>query len=215
MSDFDKTIPIGGAWVMVIRPVPVTLNVPVLSIWYAMPSTVFCADEQRPNTILFAPRGRNKDRALEIIWRERQGGRLEPDDYSLVRRFCDENLIDHPDEIELVMKVRILTPEGSVHLMPHEYQIVSDIDAYFDMIDGEHLKLMELGGIKAAKKLQDILFYCRSRGISRLDALKMAAGTVRRQNVFYLQLHEAYGEYFGLVETSKYTFIEGETQCAG
>lgn len=211
MSEFDHTIPIGGAWVMILRPIPCPIKPPVLSIWYAMPDSIMFADAQYKHGA-FLPGHHKSERHLDTLWRMRQGGKVDENKIADMKKFFDQEFYDNDiwEEIELAARVKILTPEGSLTLMPHEYNVVRDIDKYIDMVDGYHVELKELGGVKAAKKLQEMVHYCRARGISRAEAMKLCAGQVKRQNVFYLQLHEAYAEYFGIVDTQKYKFVSEE-----
>jgi len=207
---YDKTLPIKGGWVLVIQKVPTEIDVPVLSIWYAMPKIIFDKQSQFPNYP--RPTGDDIDMALKTLWRRRCGAKIDDDDSSRMARVFQKyygyDADEFAEDVDLVMKVEILTPEGNVCLMPHEYNIVSNIDDYFDMIDDHHVQLKELGGVKAAKKIKEMIFYCQTRGISRVDALKLCAGEIRKQNILYLQLHEVYGEFFGLVDTQKYKFVK-------
>lgn len=194
---------------MLVREVPCEIRPPLLSIWYALPHSIMFAEAQYPPGFDMPSEARAR-KHLDTLWRVRQGGKVEDMDVSEMKKFFDANFYENDvwEEVELASRVKIVTPEGTLVLLPHEYNIVSDIDQYLAMVDGHHVTLEELGGIKAAKKLKEMVHYCQSRGISRLEAMKMCAGQVKRQNVYYLKMHEAYAEYFGLVDTQKYSFTE-------
>lgn len=216
MSHHDKTLPIGGGWVLLIEQIPCKISPQPLTIWYAMPGQAYPERSQFEHGF-DTPMSRKDLAMYDVLWRKRCGGQItEPSAVALRGTFGshmtgywdddqDQEILRLEDvDTALVMNAQILTPEGEVHLKPHEYKIIADIDPYLDMVDGEHLSLEELGGIKAAKKLNEMVFYCRSRGISRLDALKMTGGTVKRSNVYYLKFHEAYAEHFGISDTAKF-----------
>ena len=207
----ENTLNVSGGWILVKSAPPTKIKVPVLSLWYAMPKEVYeCGDNDvRMFGGDYWP-SKDKSRVLNTLWRVRRGIKVDDVHVQECRKFFgiyeDGSLKKDLAHIDIEMKVEILTPEGSLCLMPHEFNVINNIDDYLDMVDGEHCMLKELCGVAAASKIKDVVFYCQQRGLSKTDALKMVGGEVRKQNVFYLQLHEAYGEYFGLTKTNKYNF---------
>jgi hypothetical protein len=87
---------------------------------------------------------------------------------------------------------RILTPKGDLYLYPHEYVCVKDVSKYFEFPE-DHIHINGLGGEPANP---DAMFYIRSRGISKKEAIKMLIGDVKSQNVVYVTVHPAYGRMF-------------------
>lgn len=86
-------------------------------------------------------------------------------------------------------KATILTPKGDLSLWPGEYTVVKDISVYFAFPD-DHIHINLLGG-EAVNP--DQLFYLRSRGIAKKDAIKMLLGTVKTQDVAFVTVHPEYG----------------------
>lgn len=99
-------------------------------------------------------------------------------------------------EIDLEMRVRILTPQGEVCIEPYEYSILKDIEPYIECI-GQEYQMRELGGFDKAKKLKEQLFYVMSRAIPKIEAYKMLLGQIDRPNVFWLEPHPEVQAYFG------------------
>ena len=199
----DKTLPIGGAWVMLVKPLPTAIKPPILSIWYALPDKVFDFGANHvsyfnlPNSLPPTDAAR---RALQTLWRVRRKAKPKDD----LEQASWDNDIAYLEKFGplrhrfLEQRVKILTPEGTVAVNPDEYNIIQDITDYMELVDGEHIKLVELGGVKSSSKLADQLFYCRQRGIPKADALKMLMGEVKKPNVAYIHIHEGYAEYFGI-----------------
>lgn len=94
---------------------------------------------------------------------------------------------------------KILTPRGDLWLWPGEYVPVKDVSKYFEFPE-EHIHINLLGGEELAP---DKLFYIRSRGISKKDAIKMLIGEVKTQNIAYVTVHPAYARMFGHEMPSK------------
>lgn len=97
-------------------------------------------------------------------------------------------------------KAIIQTPQGEVHVWPHEYAVISEIGAYLDFADetgsqGIKINFMhESGSFDTAK-----LFYIMSRGISRPDA----------QRMLLPELKDPHFCYFTMAQEIQYTFGEG------
>ena len=77
-------------------------------------------------------------------------------------------------------RVRILTPDGPLWLWPHEYTILQDLPG---LIREEGMQVHYLSDQAAVQ--EDRLFYLRSRGIGKQDALLMLIGDVKEQTFCY------------------------------
>lgn len=203
----DRTLPMKGGWVLVKVSPPTEIKVPVLSLWWAMAEKTFHQGSSGMGYIgsqYSLPNDGSIDRRLANLWRKRCGAKPRDAsdeasiDADLAWLKSNSHHLGGIDEIDLEQRVRILTPQGSVCLNPHEFNIIDDINPYMEMIDDDHLKLMQLDGAKVSKKLADQIFYCRQRGISKKDALTMLLGEINKPSIAYLQFHEGYAEYFGL-----------------
>jgi hypothetical protein len=92
----------------------------------------------------------------------------------------------------------IRTPEGDLHLLPEEYQLVEDMspwvgkepDCVMHRLDGE------------AVVDEERLFYLMSRGIPRDEACLMLINLVRSQEFVYFTMDPFYQEFFAGVGTS-------------
>lgn len=110
----------------------------------------------------------------------------------------------HPiGNVPLEMEVKILTPNGSVILKPHEYDIVSNIKDVLSRVDNEHFLLKQFGSDNQKGKIADQIHYIRSRGISQADAITMVMGQVKSQKVYWLEWHRAYAQIYGLNHPSE------------
>lgn len=87
---------------------------------------------------------------------------------------------------------KILTPKGDLYLWPNEYTVVKDISPYLEFPD-DHIHIHLLGGMPMNK---EALFYIRSRGISKAEAIKMLLGDVKTQNVAFVTVHPVYQQAF-------------------
>ncbi len=97
----------------------------------------------------------------------------------VARVFYAEHLPNADDEGFLPdgqYRVRLKTEWGTVDLWPYEYSMVNPLDIIAMWSDKEmtfHPTNMEPG------RLNDIVFYCRARGITLPDALVMALGSLK------------------------------------
>jgi hypothetical protein len=92
-------------------------------------------------------------------------------------------------------KAIIQTPQGEVHIWPHEYTVVKDISPYLDMTEeeGVYIHFMhETGGFDADK-----LLYIQSRGIPRGTAQRLLLPELKDPHFCYFTFHPAYSEMFG------------------
>lgn len=188
----DHTLPIGGGWIMVTRRLPTAIQVPLLSIFYAMPDRVFPAGWHTT-----WPPGELDDTGfsseqLSLLWRYRAKGRLRADEREQAKAMDATG-------VSLDQRVRILAPDGEVWIEPYEWTPIQSLEPYVGVIDGEHVKLHDYG-VKPSGAMADQIFYLRSRGIPRAQAYELLVGEVRKHNVFWLELHPAYASFFHLDE---------------
>lgn len=188
---------------MLIKNLPTAIKPPLLSIWYALPDKVFDFGSNRVSYFTMRgalPPNDTTRRALQTLWRVRRKAKPKDDleqaswdnDLEYLRKYGP---LRHR---YLEQRVKILTPDGTVAVNPDEYTIIKDINDYMELVDGERIKLVELGGVKSSSKLADQLFYCQQRGIPKADALRMLMGEVKKPNVAYIHIHEGYADYFGI-----------------
>ena len=95
----------------------------------------------------------------------------------------------------------ITTDYGDVVIREGEYSLLTDerLREYIECVkDGDYSIVMyNIDGNKMlSQKLQDSIFYIRSRGISYTDALLMSIGLVNSRSVFRLEVHMVYLEHF-------------------
>lgn len=190
----DLTIPLKGGWVLVTKMPPTRTRPRLFGLYYAKPERVFERGESWIGNVV---RRRLDKKLLLALYRERQNAQLSEDEQSTLDRGRMDLRLDEEDldDIELELRVRILTEDGEVCLEPHEYSIVQDIQPYLDEI-GQGMILHELGGVKNAKKLKEQLFYVMSRGIPKVEAYRMLLGQIDRWNVFWLETHPDVVAYF-------------------
>lgn len=81
----------------------------------------------------------------------------------------------------------ILTPEGEVWLYPTEYAKIRDVTPLLEY-EGRGLTLHYMGG--EPQGLQDQVFYCQTRGLSRKDALLTCLGSIDTQDFLYMTIDE-------------------------
>lgn len=88
----------------------------------------------------------------------------------------------------------INTPDGAVHVWPHEYNKI-DINKYLELCDDDGLFIHYLSD--EARVDESALFYLRTRGIAKADAQRMLLGTLTNSNYCYFTVAPEIGEYFG------------------
>lgn len=82
-----------------------------------------------------------------------------------------------------VHRVKILTPKGELGLFPHEYSKISNVEKFLQFV-GDGMEIKFFGGLEGVPK--DALFYLRSRGISKQQAITMLLSRVKSPEVCYL-----------------------------
>lgn len=83
-------------------------------------------------------------------------------------------------------RVKIVTPRGDIGLFPHEYVRVENPEKYFEFI-GDGMEIKFFTNLKEDALPKDKLFYLRSRGIAKKDALAMLIGSIKSHGVFWLE----------------------------
>lgn len=91
-------------------------------------------------------------------------------------------------------RVKIMTPKGELGLFPREYSIVTDPGKYYEFI-GEGMEAKFFGQEEGVPK--DKLFYIRSRGVSKKDALIMLLGSIMTHGVLWIEAGKEVCAAFG------------------
>lgn len=90
-------------------------------------------------------------------------------------------------------RVKIVTPKGELGLFPHEYSLISDPSIYYEFI-GEGMEIHFFGNEEGVPK--DALFYLRSRGIGKKDALAMLIAEIKVHGVMWIEADEEIQSHF-------------------
>jgi hypothetical protein len=93
-------------------------------------------------------------------------------------------------------RVKIVTPRGTLGVYPHEYSKIDDITKYLPFIGDDGLVIKFFGGVDGLPK--DALFYLRSRGISKADAVVMLLGHVKSHGVCWIEAPPQICAAFGM-----------------
>lgn len=88
----------------------------------------------------------------------------------------------------------INTPDGAVHIWPHEYQKV-DITKFLEFCEEDGLRIHYLSD--EARVDEEALFYLRTRGIAKAEAQRMLLGTLTNPNYCYFTFAPELAEVFG------------------
>ena len=103
--------------------------------------------------------------------------------------FATPTMVNHSDLHQAIIQ----TPDGAVHVWPHEYQLF-DIEKFLQFTDEDGFRiqfLSESSGFDEAA-----LFYIRSRGISKADAQRMLLPSLKDPNYCWFQFAEEFREFF-------------------
>lgn len=92
-------------------------------------------------------------------------------------------------------RVKIVTPKGELGVFPHEYSLVQDIAKYFEFV-GDGIEAKFFGNEDGIPK--EPLFYLRSRGIAKRDAIVMLIGSIKAHGVLWLEAGKECADAFGL-----------------
>ena len=90
-------------------------------------------------------------------------------------------------------RVKIITPKGELGLFPREYSLIENPAKYYEfVVDGMEIKFF--GNEEGVPK--DKLFYLRSRGIAKKDALCMLIAEIKVHGVMWIETDRNVAETF-------------------
>lgn len=81
-------------------------------------------------------------------------------------------------------RVKIVTPRGDIGLFPREYSLIDRPEIYYKFV-GNGMEVKFFGNEEGVPK--DKLFYLRSRGISKKDALVMLVGEIKSHGILWIE----------------------------
>lgn len=90
-------------------------------------------------------------------------------------------------------RVRIITPKGELGLFPREYSLINDPSKYYEFV-GNGMEIKFFGNEGGVPK--DALFYLRSRGISKRDALCLLIAEIKAHGVMWIETDRNIAETF-------------------
>ncbi len=90
----------------------------------------------------------------------------------------------HQGERRNSHRVKIVTPRGDLGLYPHEYVIVKEPQKYYEFL-GNGMEMKFFGNTHGVAA--DKLFYLRSRGISKMEAVKLLIGSIKAHGVCWIE----------------------------
>jgi hypothetical protein len=97
---------------------------------------------------------------------------------------------------DLKMKKAVIqTPQGEVHIWPHEYTVVKDLSKYLDRSEEEGFYVHFMQESSAFDV--DKLLYIQSRGIPKGAAQRLLLPELKDPFYCYFTFHPAYSEAFG------------------
>jgi hypothetical protein len=99
----------------------------------------------------------------------------------------------HKNERHCSHRVKIITPKGELGLYPREYVIVKDIAKYYEFL-GSGMEMKFFGNDDGVPK--DKLFYMRSRGIAKRDAIALLIGSIKAHGVCWIETTREIAETF-------------------
>lgn len=91
-------------------------------------------------------------------------------------------------------RVKVMTPRGELGLFPREFSVVKDPAKYYEFL-GQGITIHFFGKEEGVPK--DALFYLRSRGISKRDALCMLISEIKAPCVLWLETDPKIAATFG------------------
>lgn len=164
-EDFDKDIPETGGWIMLLTAVRVGKQV----------------DDRTVQTITVP------HLSIWYAMPHLSNARVMLRDMAGRKRRSDREFV-------YLRQAVINTPDGAVHVWPHEYQKI-DINRYLEFCEDDGLFIHYLS--EEARVDESALFYLRSRGISKADAQRMLLGTLTNSNYCYFTFAPEVAEIFG------------------
>ena len=87
-------------------------------------------------------------------------------------------------ELHSSHRVKVMTPKGELGLFPREYSYIKEPQKYYEFI-GDGMEMKFFGNEEGVPK--DKLFYLRSRGISKKDALCMLIAEIKCHGVMWIE----------------------------
>lgn len=197
----DQTLPMKGGWVMVKRLLPTQIQVPLLSVFYAMPDKLFVKGYfEVPAWSL--DHGHLKSPDLVALYKWRNGAR------SLMAEEVERAKKLDAKGVEIEQRVRILAPDGEVWVEPYEWTPIPDISKYFGAI-GKGMTLHEYGQtVKISGRMEEQVFYMQQRGIPRARCLEMLLGEVKKQDSVWLETDQELIDFFFRPRDRKRTTTE-------
>jgi len=91
---------------------------------------------------------------------------------------------------------KIFTPYGELRLHLNEAHIV-DITKYADSIGIDcHIKFLNKNPEITDNVIKERIFYIRSRGIGKIDAMKYVLGDLKDPQLFYIVFRKEYQEFY-------------------
>lgn len=92
-------------------------------------------------------------------------------------------------------RVKIVTPRGELGLFPREYSRIEDPGRYYEFIgDGMEIHFFGTGDVGVPELP---LFYLRSRGIAKKDAISMLIGSIKAHGVCWIESDPSICAHFG------------------
>lgn len=92
-------------------------------------------------------------------------------------------------------RVKIITPQGELGVFPREYSLLEHPEKYYEFV-GDGMEVKFFGNEEGVPR--DKLFYLRSRGISKKDALVMLVGNIKAHGVLWIETTREVVACFGM-----------------
>lgn len=212
-----KILPKKGGWVFVPRPVGVEIPVHAYTAYYALPTNkLIFKDEESLSTgyrydfRVYSEHPYTNKGMSELL---RLFGNWDMVKMGLINykrnphyEYTDdqkEYLDNYPRSLEndfpVEQFVKVTVETGQVVIRPEEYNILSEgglKEHYRSVGEGQAFihYLSDKKGI--SKKVNEQMFYLRSRGIDQATALEWLLGQINSPNAFFIYYHPAVVEYF-------------------
>jgi hypothetical protein len=90
-------------------------------------------------------------------------------------------------------RVKIVTPRGDLGLFPCEYSLIKDPQKFYEFV-GDGMSMHFFGNEEGVPK--DKLFYLRSRGVSKKDALAMLIAEIKCHGVMWVETDKEVAMHF-------------------
>lgn len=201
-----------GEWIMVTRDIGVETPVDPFSIYYAIPTgKYFYKDESHVNgreifyydfseiinLISKVDNFSRKEICVKILKRASKNN-FDFEEFNSFEKYIYSILDNKGITLDdFSSQIKIKTIFGDVVLNPEDYNVVENIEKYLAEIDYKTVVMRFLTkSEQLTGKLNDQVFYLRSRGIGFVDSLKMCINNIKTQNLFYLEMTPANAAYF-------------------